>query len=199
MAAPVKTANTTLLAMQSIATGVAVISSAVDVSTKIGAFIGIHYGHRSASSTIGPIFRLEGTYKASGAGDAHWFVLASYQPLTITSEGEAVSGTVAAGQNVITVASTTNLGAGAILFCDNSTIGNSEIVRIKSIVANTSVTAEDNLVNAQTGATLYSGAEIITWDISLVTVQQIRFVVDTYTGPTGQNIAVEVFMSTWDS
>ena len=197
MAAPAKTANTSLLAMQSIATATATISSEVDVSTKIGAFVGIHYGHRTASATVGPIFRLEASYKTSGA--AHWFTIASYQPLTVTSEAEAVSGTVAAGQNVITVASTTNLAAGSILFIDNGTIANSEIVRIKSIVANTSVTAEDNLVNAQTGATLYSGAEIISWEVGLANVMRIRLVVDAYTGPTGQNIAVEAIMSTWDS
>lgn len=32
--------------------------------------------------------------------------------------------------------------------------------RIVSIVANTSVTIEDNLVNAQTGSTIYDSAEI---------------------------------------
>lgn len=64
------------------------------------------------------------------------------------------------GTKVITVASTTNLTAGDIIYIDNGTIANSEWGRIKSISGNVSVTIEDNLVNAQTGATIYDSAEI---------------------------------------
>jgi hypothetical protein len=71
-----------------------------------------------------------------------------------------VSGTVAAGATAITVASTTNLAAGDLIFIDNGTIGNSEWARIKSISLNTSVTVEDALVNAATGCTIYDSAEI---------------------------------------
>ena len=198
MAAPSKTANTSLLSLQSIATATATISSAVDVSTKIGAFVGIHFGRRSVTAlTGGAIFRLEGSYKTSG--DGHWFVIVSYPTGVATAETEAVTGTVSAGTNVITVASTANLTAGDIIYIDNGTIANSEWGRIKSIVANTSVTIEDNLVNAQTSSTIYDQAEIISWTVDLTTIQRIRLVVDTYTGPTGVNVAVEASMSTWDT
>ena len=108
-----------------------------------------------------------------------------------------MSGTVSAGTNIITVASTTNLVAGDIIFIDNTTIGNSEWGRIKSIVANTSVTIEDNLANAQTGATIYDQAEMYAAQFDLTAVTRIRVVADGRN--TGQAVAAEVFMVTGDS
>lgn len=196
MAAPVKTANQSLIALQSIASNVVVISSIIDVSTKLGAFVGVHFGRRATTAlTAGMIFRLEGSYKTSA--DGHWFVIATYQTAIATAESEAVSGTVASGTNVITVAATANLVAGDIIYIDNGTIGNSEWGRIKSIVANTSVTIEDNLVNAQTGATLYDQAEIITFLVDLTSIMRLRLVADG--SGTGQAVAVEAIMSTWDA
>lgn len=111
-------------------------------------------------------------------------------------EAEAVSGVVAAGTNVITVASTTNLAAGDLIYIDNTTIANSEWGRIKSIVLNTSVTIEDNLVNAQTDATLYDTAEIYNAVAIPEGAIRIRCVVDgsLFT----QAFAVEAIYSTID-
>src|SRR5215203_4124664 len=148
-----KTQGVTLLALQSVASNTVLISSAVDVSTKIAAAFFIHFGRRTASAlTEGMEFRLEASAKSSGNG--HWFPLFAVKTNTTAAESEAVTSTVSSGTNVITVASTTNLVAGDAIYIDNGTIANSEFGRIKSIVANTSVTIEDNLVNAQTGATI---------------------------------------------
>lgn len=155
-----KTANAgNLLALQSVAASSVAVGAAVDVSTKLGGLIYVRFGRRSATAAgAGANIRLEASYAASG--DNTWFPFAQFTTAFAACEAEAVSGTVSAGTNVITVASTTNLTAGDLIYIDNGTIANSEWGRVKSIVANTSVTIEDNLVNAQTGATLYDSAEI---------------------------------------
>lgn len=159
MAALTKTVQTALLALQSVAASSVVVGSPADVSTKLSGLIQARFGRRSASAAgAGANIRIESSRSASG--DNSWFPLAVLTTAFAACEAEAVSGTVAAGTNVITVASTTNLVIGDVVFIDNSTIGNSEWGRIKSIVTNTSVTIEDNLVNAQTGSTLYDAAEI---------------------------------------
>ncbi|HMJ84034.1 MAG TPA: hypothetical protein VK504_12735 [Vicinamibacterales bacterium] len=191
-----KTVNQSLLSLQSVASNTVVVGSAVDVSTKFTAFIGVHFGRRTASAlTTGGKIRIEGSMKSSG--DGHWFVLAEFQSAIAAAESEAVSGTVNAGTNVITVASTTNLTAGDLVFIDNGTIANSEWGRVKSISSNVSITIEDNLVNAQTGATIYDNAELFTAYIDLAAVTRIRAVAD-FSG-TGQACAIEIIMVTADS
>lgn len=148
-----------LLDLQSVSASSVAVGSAVDVSTKLGGLINVRFGRRSASSaTAGVNIRLESSSKTSG--DNSWFPFAIFTTNYAACESEAVSGTVNSGTKVITVASTTNLTAGDIIYIDNGTIANSEWGRIKSISGNVSVTIEDNLVNAQTGATIYDSAEI---------------------------------------
>lgn len=151
--------NATLFTLASTAASSVAISSAVDVSTKLGGLVYVRFGRRSATAAgAGVNIRLEASHASSG--DNTWYPFAIFTTAYAACESEAVSGTVSAGTNVITVASTTNLAAGDVIYIDNGTIANSEWGRIKSIVTNTSVTIEDNLVNAQTGATIYDSAEI---------------------------------------
>ena len=192
-----KTTQTDLLAIQSLASNSVVISSALDVSTKLAAMAYCRMGRRAATAlTTGLIIRIEATPDSSG--DNHWYPMAQFQSAIAAASDEAVSGTVSAGTNVITVASTTGLVAGDIIFIDNSTIGNSEWGRIKSISANVSVTIEDNLVNAQTGSTMYDQAEIYPPVLlDLAGVSRIRAVADG--SGTGQAVAVNVELVTLDS
>lgn len=95
------------------------------------------------------------------------------------------------------MASTTGFVVGDIIYVDNGTIANSEWVRIKTVTANTSVTLEDNLVNAQTGATCYAGAEICAFEIDFLPVKRARVVVNACN--TGQAVALEVELITCDS
>ncbi len=191
-----KTAGISVLSLQSVASNTVVISSAIDVSTKLAISIFIHFGRRVTTAlTEGMEFRIEASSKSSG--DGHWFPLAVFKTATATAESEAVSGTVSAGTNVITVASTTNLVKGDIVYVDNTTIANSEWGRIKDLVTNTSVTIEDDLVNAQTGATIYDQAEMFVAQIDLTAITRIRVVADGRN--TGQAVAIEVFAVTGDS
>lgn len=159
MATYTKTVQTALLALQSVSASSVVVGSAFDFSGKMGGIIQVRFGRRSATAAgASANIRLESSSAASGNNT--WFPFAIFSTNFAACEAEAVSGTVNAGTNVITVASTTNLTAGDLIFIDNSTIANSEWGRVKSIVTNTSITIEDNLVNAQTGSTLYDSAEI---------------------------------------
>ncbi len=190
-----KTQDISVLSLQSVSANSVVIGE-VSVSTKIAATLIIHFGRRSASSgTAGVRIRIETSSKASGNG--HWGTIAMFETNFAAVEAEAVSGTVNSGTNVITVASTNNLTANDTIYINNSTIGNSEWGRIKSIVSNTSVTIEDNLVNAQTGSTIYDTAEIFTANLRLESMDRIRVVVDgsSFT----QAFAIEAIMETADS
>jgi hypothetical protein len=196
MATITKTQGTSLLSLASIASNTVSVGSAVDVSTKLAATVFIHFGRRAATAlTEGMEFRIEASAKSSG--DGFWWPLAAFKTAIATSEAEAVSGTVTAGTNIITVASTANLVAGDLIYIDNGTIGNSEWGRIKSISSNTSVTIEDNLLNAQTGATIYDQAEYFVAQLDLTAIGRIRIVADGRN--TGQAVAAEAFMVTGDS
>jgi len=177
MAVLTKSVQTALLAIQSVAASSVAISSAFDLSNKLGGMVSVRFGRRIATaSTAGANIRIEVSHDTSG--DNSWYPLAIFTSAFAAVEGEAVTNTVNAGQNVVTVASTTNLTIGDVIFIDNGTIANSEWGRIKSIVGNTSVTLEDNLVNAQTSSTIYDGAEIYTPVSIPEGVMRIRAVAD---------------------
>lgn len=166
----------TLLTLQSVSASGSATSSPLDVSTAMGGLVYVRFGRRSATAAgAGVNFRMEASHATSG--DNSWYPYAGSVSAFAACEAEAVT-SASSGSNVLSVASTTNLTAGDIIFIDNGTIANSEWGRIKSIVANTSVTIEDNLVNTQTGATLYDSAEIYnTFEIPAGAVR-IRLVAD---------------------
>ena len=193
---PIKTQGTSLISLQSVAASTVLLGSAVDVSQKFAATIFIRFGRRSATAAgAGANIRVEASYKSSG--DNSWVPLAVFTTNFAAAEAEAVSGTVNAGTKVVTVASTTNLTAGDVIFINNGTIANSEWGRVKSISSNVSVTIEDDLVNAQTGATLYDSAEMFLCQLDLSAIGRIRIVADgsLYT----QAFAIQADMITLDS
>lgn len=196
MAVPTKTIQTAPISLQSVASGAVVVSSVIDVSTIFAACFFVHFGRRATTAlTVPTNFRIEGSAKSSG--DGHWFPLAIVSSEIAAAESEAVSGTEAAGSTVIEVASTTNLTVGDIVYFDNGTIANSEWGRIKAVSTNTSITLEEGIVNAQTGATIFDQGQIITIPVDLSLVKRVRVVVDN--AGTGQAIAAEVEMITLDS
>ena len=157
----------------------------------------MHFGRRAATAlTVGNNIRLEASAKASGGG--HWFPIVQIVTDKATVASEAVNGTCNAGQAVVGMASTTGFAAGDLVYIDNGTIALSEWHRIKSVVTNTSVTLEENLVNAQTGATVYGGAQILTLGpIDVSAYKRLRIVMDAV--PGGQAVAIEAQAITCDS
>lgn len=194
-----KTTGISLLSLQSVAaSSVVQQGTPTDVSTKLGGTAFIHFGRRAETAAgAGVNIRIEASSESSG--DKDWFPLAIFTTGFAAASGEAVVGTEAAGQTVISVSSTTGLSAGDLIFFDNTTIGNSEWHRIKSIVASTSITIEEvnGLTNAQTGATMYDSAEFFVAHMDFTGITRIRAVADgsSFT----QAFAIEIKMVTGDS
>lgn len=172
------------------------ISNVLDVSSIFAGFYTIHFGRRAATAlTEGVAFRIEGSAVASG--DGHWYPLAEFKSKIAAVTSQAVNGTCNAGQNVVAMASTTGMTVGDIVYIDNGTIANAEWHRIKVVTSNTSITLEDNLVNAQTGATVFPAGEIAAFEIDFLPVKRTRVVVNGCN--TGQAVALEVELITCDS
>ena len=192
-------AVTTWAAVQSLASNTVLITTAVDTSTMWGLGLWLYFGRTTLTAlTAACKIRVEGSYKASG--DNSWVPLYEVASNIATCSDEAVSGTVAAAQNAIGVASLTGFAAGDIIFVKNSTFANSEFHRVKSTdTAPTPdiVTLEDNLVNAATGGTIYDDAQM--WFIPVDTryLARVRVVFDG--SGTGQAVGVRCDVAYFNS
>lgn len=183
-----KVTEVTLYAIASTASNSSSVGSAVDVSTYYGADAKIRVGRGTSTAfTTGPTIRLEGTYKTSPSAN-DWISLAEFQVGIGASIGsQAVSGTEASGQTVVTLAAGTNFAAGDYVFFHNTTIGNSEWSRVVS-VSSADLTLEEAIVNAQTGATCRDQAEQYHVLLDLTSIQKVRLVV--YGAGSGQAVIV---------
>jgi hypothetical protein len=192
---PAKTASQTVIALTKAASG-ALTKGTTDVSGAVSGFLAIHFGRRATTAlTAAVVFRVDASPATSG--DDTWApIYGPWSSDTTACESEAVSGTVAAGTDTITVASTTNLTNSDKLFFDNGTTANCEWHRMVSLVSNTSVTIEENLTNAQTGSTIYDRAEWWGIPLDLEHAMRIRVVVDGTQG--GQAYACRALRSTFD-
>lgn len=205
MATITKTQGISILALQSLASNSVLISTAQDVSTKLAGMVMIHFGRRSATALTESVqIRIEASAKSSG--DGHWYPLVVFLTQIQGVTAQAVNGTCNAGQAVIAMASTTGMSKdyantsspiGNIVYVDNGTIANSEWGRVVQLSANTSITIEDNLVNAQTGSTVYPSAEMFQAMLDFTAIARIRVVVNA--NNTGVAVAVEAEMVTGDS
>ena len=173
-----KSGEVSLFAIASVTSNTVSVGSGVDVSTYYGAQLTARMGRATASAfTTAPVCRIEGSYKTSPTAD-EWVVLARFQTVVGASIGsQAVSGTEAAGQTVVTLAAGTNFASGDYVFFHNSTIGNSEWSRVVS-VATADLTLEEGLVSAQTGATCRDQAEQFVALLDLTGVNRLRAVID---------------------
>lgn len=169
----------TLYAIASTASGAVDHGTPLDVSGYYGGQVRLRMGRGTSTAfTVGPIFRLEGTADASSPTADQWTVLCQFQAAVGASIGsQAVSGTEAAGQTVVTLAAGTNFAARDYVFFHNATIGNSEWCRVES-VSSADLTLEEGLVNAQTGATCRDQAEQYTALLDLTGINLLRLVVD---------------------
>ena len=172
-------AYNSLFALASIAASTVSKSSPADISTKMDGLLLVRFGRRSASAAgAGVNIRLE--VSSSASVDNSWFPFAWFTTGFAACEGEALNATCNAGQKVLTVTSTTNLTVGDAIFIDDTVdITKSEWGRIKSIVANTSVTLEDDLVYTHlNSAIIYDSAEIYSVVAIHPAMGRIRAVID---------------------
>jgi hypothetical protein len=164
-------------------------TSEVDVSTYIELFLVMNLGRDDTGGalTAGVIIRVQGN-PMSGSGLDQWRDLAVFQSGITVPESEAVSGTCNSGQDTINVASTTNLTTENLILIKNSTIGNSEFRRIRSVTTNTNIKTDDNLTNAQTGSTVYNQAEEFVAQLDVMPYKRLRIQID-----NAQNARTVVF------
>jgi len=178
MADLTKTIGTVVLAPQTLAAASLVASSAIDVSSILEGLLMIRVGrNQEAALTVGVTFRVEGSWSSDNIA---WVPIATFQSTIAaltTGASEALTGTEAAGSTVLEVASTTGFAVGNYCSILNATPANSEWVRIQSIVTNTSITVEEGITNAQTGSTIYAGAEAFVCQIP-AGLARIRVVVN---------------------
>ena len=174
-----KVEQTVLFAIASVASNSVTVGSVVSVATYYAVDVRIRMGRGTGTAfTTAPIIRIEGTYDSTSPTADQWVVLAQFQPVVGASIGsQAVSGTEAAGQTVVSLAAGTNFAAGDYVFFHNTTIGNSEWCRVKSVTG-ADLTIEEGLVNAQTGSTCRDQAEQYHALIDCTSLQSIRLVVD---------------------
>lgn len=143
----------------------------------------------SSAFTRGPKIRLEGTYDSTSPTAQQWVKLAEFQvALGVSIGSQAVSGTEAAGQTVVTLAAGTNFEAGDYIFFHNGTLANSEWSYVQS-VSGADLTLAEAIVNAQTGATARDQAEQYRAVIDCTGLQGVRLVVDG--ADSGQAVIVE--------
>jgi hypothetical protein len=185
-----KVTETVLYAIASTASNAVSVGSAVDVSAYYGASIRIRMGRATSSAfTVAPEIRVEANFKATADANS-WVSIYSFSPSLGTSiASQAVSGTEAAGQTVVTLAAGTNFAANDYVFFHNTTLANSEWKRVVS-VASADLTLQDALVNAQTGSTVRDQAEEYFLNLDLTSIQDLRLVVNGATG-TGQAVIIE--------
>lgn len=184
-----KVTEATLQAIVSTTSNLVNIGSAVDVAAYYSGDFRLRMGRATSSAfTVGPKYRVEGTYKVSPT-DNEWITLAEFQSmLGVSIASSAVSGTEAIGQTVVSVTSGTNFTADDFVFFHNTTLGNSEWKHIVSVATN-DLTVQDPLVFVQTGATARDQAEEYHFLLDLTGIQKIRLIVNN--AGTGQAVICE--------
>ncbi len=198
MATPTKVIQTQLLAWTDIATANQQISAAFDVSTKFAAQVFIHLARKTGTGfTSGwPNARVEASGKSSG-NDA-WYPVAQVQMAVGASiANTTTNGSISAAASTFVVTANTNMAAGDLLFLEDTSTANYEIVRIKSL-SGTTITPEENVTFAHaTGKIVTDQAEVYALDIDCRAITRLRVVIDN--ANSGQTIAAEVSLITFDS
>lgn len=198
MPSPSKTAGTQILALQNVATGAVLLSAAIDVSTKYAGMVGIHLGRTSNTGlTTAVSIRIEGSVKEDPNEAGFWHVLAGFVSTIAAITSQAVNGTCNAAQAVVPMAATAGMSLSDLVYIKNTVIANGEFGVVKTITTNTSIAIEDNLVNAQTGSTVYPGAQRFVAALDLSAVKRIRVVINNNNG--GQGVDADAYLVTEDS
>lgn len=202
MATLSKTQGTSLLSLQTCASGAVVLGTAADVSTKLAATVFVHVGRTATTAlTNGAKIRVEASSKSSL--DGHWFPLAEFITgvAASTTTATLTTGTTA-GDTVLPMTTTAGIVIGDLVYIrEAGGETNSEFGRVKTVTTNTSVTIEDGTLFNHTVTTtlVWSKAEFFVAQLDLTAIGRIRVVVDCAYALSGQTIVAEAFMVTGDS
>ncbi len=200
MAAPSKTAGTSVITHQAVTHPGTVVGSAQDVSTKFKVTFFLDHALVEAAANTNPAsWFIQAS--AQSSGDEEWVDLIEI-PLSEdgTPATEAMTATEASGVKVLAVASTTGFAAkDEVYIQDAGTLADSEWNKVQEIVSNTSIDILDGLTTGKDSSDVIWGAaerNIITVDVeSMVRVR----VVYMHEGGTGANAHIRATMTSLDS
>jgi hypothetical protein len=199
-----KTAAQALLAHTAQATASVTVGSAVDVSTKVGPATAFVKMGRTTTTACGAqlAFRLEGSAKTSGNDE--WVPIYEWTSAnaTTTCNASTVATTnITAGDTSFTIAASTGITGGDLLYLRNATTANSEWVRVKS-VSGTTITLEEGTTRSHviTTTTTQDFAEMWAIPIDIAGHVRVRLVVNSNNvTATGQTVDVIAWLVTADS
>src|SRR3990172_2152718 len=160
-----------------------------DISTAYDIILHIDMALSSATAQTNGA-KVEVQISSATSGDEDWSTFASFIGPTGTANSEAVSGTEAAGSTVIECASTLGLyddDETRFIFFLNGTVANSELGLLVSHVANTSVTVQDGITNAQTSSTMYDIAKRYVVQLPF-SANRVRVIYDNTRDATGSTV-----------
>lgn len=197
---PNKTDSVEVLAHQAATHPVTIVGSAINTSTKRGATIFLLHGYVEAAADTNPGKFLVQIRPDDGAGSVneHWITVVELPAKGTTPDTEALTGTESAGDTVLECASTTGFAVEDELYIQNGTLANSEWAKLRSLVANTSLTVMEGITNAQTSSTVWNDASKFIVSLDLNAVESFR-VVWMHEGATGANGHVKALAITYDS
>lgn len=198
MATITKTQNIDVLTHQLVTNPATVLGSAQSVTTKLGVTIAMFHASIEATANTNPgEFRVQ--WSPSSADDDDWVTIGRYTPTKTAAVTEAISGTEAADQDVIEVASTTGFASGDGLYIlDAGTLADSEWAKCKLIVTDTSIDLIDGLTRAKDSSdAIWNQAEIFTHQMDLTSIGRYR-VIFVHEG-AGANVHVKAVATTGDS
>jgi len=142
--------------------------------------------------------KIEVQISSNTSGDEDWTTLVSFIGPTGTANTEAPSGSEAAGQTVIEVASTTGYVADETrwIFMEDDTVANSEMMLLVSAVTNTSVTVQDGTTNAHDGSdAMFNIADTYTVELP-TSANRVRIIYDNTFDVDGSTIHTLARVST---
>lgn len=108
--------------------------------------------------------------------DEDWRTLASHTTGTAAAAAEALAGAEAAGSTVLEVASTTGFALSDEAFILETTVADSEWIKVVKFVADTSLTILDGLTRPHSGKTIYNKAEHFVDRIDVRGLKRLRVV-----------------------
>lgn len=132
---------------------------------------------------------------APDEGDLHWVTVATQQSAGTDPDTEAISADEAAGQTVLSVASTTGFALLDSIYIQDTTLAEGEWGTIVGIALDTSLTVLDatGYAHAKTTSVIWNDATIATAEVDVTTARQLR-VVWSHTGATGANAHVKALV-----
>ena len=201
-ATPNKTGGSTLLSLQTCASGAVVIGSAIDISGKLEVSGTIHVGRTITTALSNPArIRLE--VSPATSGNDTWSSIAEFLSSTIASTTTATltTGTAAAATTLPMTATAAILIGDIVYIQEAGGQTDSEFRRVITINTNTSIVVEEGCTYAHTITTTKVWSKADKWNFKILvgSNMRMRMVVDCAYALSGQTIVAEGKYSTLDS